>query len=189
MSDVHIRQLMEEDYGTASERKAVRDQLEVLQKGLDICKEISRRPDLGPYEKLDPKFSDLSITPPRISTTSIPARRQVPMPSPQPSFVSPKAPASTITNNDAAPPTPRRPPPPPMNPTPRSSTGSTFADAHGNREEPEDEHEEEDQVQKAIKLSLQEMDSRPGSRRRVDDDAASMNTARKSGRRWIPGRG
>ena len=48
LTDVEVRQLMEEDFTTASERKQLRDKLEVLQKGLDICREISRRPDLGP---------------------------------------------------------------------------------------------------------------------------------------------
>jgi GTPase SAR1 family protein len=48
LSDVELRQLMEEDFGTTTERKQLRDQVETLQKGLEICKEISRRPDIGP---------------------------------------------------------------------------------------------------------------------------------------------
>jgi hypothetical protein len=48
LSDAEIEQLMEEDFSTQSERKQLRTQVELLQKGMDICKEISRRPDLGP---------------------------------------------------------------------------------------------------------------------------------------------
>jgi hypothetical protein len=51
-----VRQIMEEDYATANERKQLNDQREVLENGLEICREISRRPDLGPVSFLPLRF-------------------------------------------------------------------------------------------------------------------------------------
>lgn len=48
LKDVEVRQLMEEDYGTQTERKKLVEKREILQNGLDICREIATRPDLGP---------------------------------------------------------------------------------------------------------------------------------------------
>jgi GTP-binding protein EngB required for normal cell division len=49
-----VKQIMEEDYGTANERKQLNDQREVLQNGLDICRQIAGRGDLGPVGFLAP---------------------------------------------------------------------------------------------------------------------------------------
>lgn len=48
LKDIEIKQLMEEDYLMQSERKELRDQRDILQNGLNICREIACRPDLGP---------------------------------------------------------------------------------------------------------------------------------------------
>jgi aryl carrier-like protein len=53
LKDIEVRQLMEEDYGTQTERKELIDQREVLQNGLDTCREIATRPDLGPVRFTD----------------------------------------------------------------------------------------------------------------------------------------
>jgi hypothetical protein len=55
LSDAQVKRLMEEDFGTQSERKEIREQRDILQAGLDICKEISHRPDLGPVSFFTPK--------------------------------------------------------------------------------------------------------------------------------------
>jgi len=54
LSDGIVRQLMEEDSHTAAKRRELRDQEHVLQSGLDICRDIAGRNDLGPYERQEP---------------------------------------------------------------------------------------------------------------------------------------
>jgi hypothetical protein len=56
LTDGQVRQLMEEDSATAAKRKELRDQESVLQSGLDICRDIAGRPDLGPYERQEPSL-------------------------------------------------------------------------------------------------------------------------------------
>ncbi|KAF2673911.1 hypothetical protein BT63DRAFT_422012 [Microthyrium microscopicum] len=51
LSDGQVKALMEEDNVTAAKRRELRDQEFVLESGLDICRDIARRPDLGPYEQ------------------------------------------------------------------------------------------------------------------------------------------
>lgn len=67
LPDAKIKNLMEEDFATQAERKEIKDQRDVLQEGLEICREIARRPDLGPYEYQDPKLAgpDLDARLPR----------------------------------------------------------------------------------------------------------------------------
>ena len=48
LSDTEVQDLMEEDFATRGERRDIKEELAVLQTGLDICKQISRRSDLGP---------------------------------------------------------------------------------------------------------------------------------------------
>jgi hypothetical protein len=54
LTDAQIRQLMEEDSITAAKRRELKDQESVLQSGLNICRDIAGRPDLGPYERAEP---------------------------------------------------------------------------------------------------------------------------------------
>jgi len=67
LPDAKVKNLMEEDFATQAERKEIKDQRDVLQEGLEICREIARRPDLGPYEYQDPKLAgpDLDARIPR----------------------------------------------------------------------------------------------------------------------------
>jgi len=58
LKEAEVRTIMEEDTGTRNERKELKDQRDVLRNGLDICKEIAARPDLGPYEYQDTSFLD-----------------------------------------------------------------------------------------------------------------------------------
>jgi GTPase SAR1 family protein len=69
LSDAQTKGLMEEDFATQAERKEIKDMSDVLQEGLEICREIARRPDLGPYEYRDPKLAgpDLDARIPRRS--------------------------------------------------------------------------------------------------------------------------
>jgi len=57
LPDATLKTLMEEDFATQAERKEIKDQRDVLQEGLVICREIAQRPDLGPYEYRDPKLA------------------------------------------------------------------------------------------------------------------------------------
>jgi Dynamin family/Dynamin central region len=61
LADAKVKNLMEEDSGTRAERKEIKDQRDVLEEGLEICREIARRPDLGPYEYRDPKLAGPDI--------------------------------------------------------------------------------------------------------------------------------
>jgi len=77
LPDNVVKQIMEEDYATANERKELKNQRDVLQNGLDICYEIARRPDLGPYQYQDPQLRDPVI--PRATRAMSPVpRREVP---------------------------------------------------------------------------------------------------------------
>jgi dynamin family protein len=71
LPDGKVKALMEEDYATAAERKEITDQRNVLQEGLEICREIAGRSDLGPYEYQDPKLAGPEING-RLTRSAIP---------------------------------------------------------------------------------------------------------------------
>jgi GTPase SAR1 family protein len=67
LSDIEVKRLMEEDSVTAAKRRELKDQEYVLESGLEICRDIARRPDLGPYEAQEPALTTGydSLTPTR----------------------------------------------------------------------------------------------------------------------------
>jgi GTPase SAR1 family protein len=186
LSDEEIRQLMEEDYGTMTERKQIRDQHDILQKGMDICKEISRRPDIGPYDRPEPKFSSISDAPmsPVRSVPVLPRRRVA---TPPLEFSStPTRPLSGSSAEMPAPQPPRRPAPQVVSPQSRSTvpdyTPGSYNAAPNSR--PSNEQDEEEEMRKAIELSLAENQRQS----RIMEDSASVNSQRRPSRRLF-GRG
>jgi len=71
LPDPALKTLMEEDFATQAERKEIKDKRDVLQEGLDVCREIAQRPDLGPYEYRDPKLAGPDLDS-RISRRAMP---------------------------------------------------------------------------------------------------------------------
>ncbi|KAI9767627.1 MAG: hypothetical protein M1839_004458 [Geoglossum umbratile] len=58
LDDDQVKALVEDDYHVRTERQELRTQESTFAQGKDICREISRRPDLGPYEYQDPRFQE-----------------------------------------------------------------------------------------------------------------------------------
>jgi hypothetical protein len=178
-----VKQIMEEDYATATERKQLKDQRDVLQNGLDICREIARRPDLGPvssppriascgltcaqYQYQDPKlFAPLPAS-------SIPRAP----PTPQYSAGVPQSPAylTTANNNGApsnrssmhTPPPPPRAAPPPFDSSPAAPVyaapavppayaGSSSNQLGGGGSAPASAEEEDEDLKRALEESARE---------------------------------
>jgi hypothetical protein len=51
LDEAQLRALIEDDYQVRTERQELRAQERTLAQGKDICRQISRRPDLGPVSR------------------------------------------------------------------------------------------------------------------------------------------
>ena len=51
LDDAQVKALVEDDYQVRTERQELRTQERTFAQGKDICREISRRPDLGPVSR------------------------------------------------------------------------------------------------------------------------------------------
>jgi GTPase SAR1 family protein len=60
LPDGRLKTLMEEDFATQAERKEVKDMRDVLQDGLDICREIAHK---APYDSADSKLGAADYDP------------------------------------------------------------------------------------------------------------------------------
>jgi hypothetical protein len=47
LKDSEVEQLMEDDSETEAKRRVLKDELETLERGLEICGKIARRPGIG----------------------------------------------------------------------------------------------------------------------------------------------
>jgi hypothetical protein len=201
LSDAQVRQLMEEDSVTAKKRKELREQESVLESGMDICRDIAGRNDLGPYERQDPSLHGYD------DVTSSKAARLNPFDepeSPAPGLpvrnpfdqsgstskgrkpVTWDAPASETNGYDAV---------------EQTATASRNRNSGGTADTPAsvDELDEDAQLQRAIEESKREEAARQASRypvqqnpalptRPAADDQESINTGRTR-RRGLFGRG
>jgi GTPase SAR1 family protein len=172
LKDVDVKSIMEEDNGTQSERKELKDQRDVLRNGLDICKEIASRPDLGPYEYQEPSFLDdnhdsLPLRAPTISRRDVGAGLSV-----YPDF---NAGPSTSARSSVS----------GIGPARNSGGWGDQAEAAANLKTPVSAEEEDEDLKKALEESRKDaerrvpvMPPRPAPLP-VDDDARSTNTQRR----------
>lgn len=198
LTDAQVRQLMEEDSVTAKKRKELREQESVLESGMDICRDIAGRNDLGPYERQDPSLMGYD------DVTSSKAARVNP-------FDEPDTPGGAVSNpfdKSGATTTARKPvswnnaptyEAPSYDTVEQTATSSRNRNSGDTIDAPSEELDEEAQLQRAIEESKREEAARrqygyPANpvlptRPVVDDQQSIDSSAGRTRRRGLFGRG
>jgi hypothetical protein len=197
LTDAQVRQLMEEDSVTAKKRKELREQEAVLESGMDICRDIAGRNDLGPYERQDPSLMGYD------DVTSSKAARSNPFDEPE----TPGAGASNPFDKTGSTSKSRKPVSwdtehNGYDTVEQTATTSRNRNSGGTAVTPAsvDELDEDAQIQLAIEQSQRDEEARKQYRypvqqnpalptRPAADDQDSINTGRSRVRRGLFGRG